>query len=97
MKDRMDKEPDTLTEAIEGLEHFIAAATQLNWLAAYLAECHSTGHKAPFKAPLNPASTAAEALARHRRNHRSGHPAKIDSDPELRALILARLDTMTFA
>ena len=91
----MDKEPDYLMEAIKGLEHFIAAATQLNWLIAYLTECRLTGRKGPFNAPLNPASTAAEALAQHRRNHRSGHPAKIDSDPELRAFILARLDTMT--
>ncbi len=32
----------------------------------------------------------------HVREHRPGRPSKIDSDPELRAFILARLDHMTF-
>ena len=40
--------------------------------------------------------TRAEVLAAHRRAHRPGIPAKIDSDPELRAFIVARLDTRTF-
>ncbi|TCM79647.1 hypothetical protein [Rhodovulum steppense] len=32
----------------------------------------------------------------HRRAHRPGRPPKIDTDPELRAFIRARIDRMTF-
>ncbi|MBU3031641.1 hypothetical protein [Paracoccus marinaquae] len=32
----------------------------------------------------------------HRRAHRSGRPAIIDTDPELQAFILARLDRLTY-
>jgi len=32
----------------------------------------------------------------HRRQHRAGREAKIDSDPALKAFILARLDAMTY-
>ncbi|TDX30191.1 hypothetical protein [Rhodovulum visakhapatnamense] len=32
----------------------------------------------------------------HRRNHRPGRPSKIETDPELRAFIEARIDRMTF-
>jgi len=35
-------------------------------------------------------------VAEHRRHHRCGTPSNVNSDPELRAFILARLDTMTF-
>jgi len=38
----------------------------------------------------------SEAVAEHRRHHRCGTPSNVNSDPELRAFILARLDTMTF-
>ena len=34
--------------------------------------------------------------ADHLRTHRRGVPAKIDADPELRAFIIARLETHTF-
>jgi hypothetical protein len=32
----------------------------------------------------------------HRRAHRPGRPAKLDTDPELRAFVLARIDRLTF-
>jgi transposase InsO family protein len=32
----------------------------------------------------------------HRAAHRPGLPARLDSDPELRAFVLARIDKMTF-
>lgn len=32
----------------------------------------------------------------HRRTHRPGRPARIDTDPELRAFIRARIERMTF-
>ncbi|MGS4946977.1 hypothetical protein ACVDG3_15980 [Meridianimarinicoccus sp. RP-17] len=41
-----------------------------------------------------PASTAP--ITEHRRNHRPGRPAVLDTDPELRAFVLARIDRMTF-
>ena len=46
----------------------------------------------PFKEPSNARSYAARYL----RDHRPGRPSKIDSDPELRAFIVARIDTTTF-
>ena len=41
-------------------------------------------------------SDLASALAERRRNHRRGTLSKISLDPELRAFILTRLDTLTF-
>lgn len=41
-----------------------------------------------------PASTAP--ITEHRRLHRPGRPAILDTDPELRAFVLARIDRMTF-
>lgn len=37
------------------------------------------------------------SASEHRRLHRPGRPAKLDTDPELRAFVEARLDTMTFS
>lgn len=36
-------------------------------------------------------------LTEHRRQHKFGRVAKIDTDPELRAFILARVERMTFS
>ena len=49
-----------------------------------------------FKPPLNPALTRDEIAAAHRRSHKSGTPPKIESDPDLQAFILARIDRFTF-
>nr|WP_281496084.1 hypothetical protein [Marivita sp. S6314] len=40
--------------------------------------------------------TSTPPTSMHRRTHRPGRPRKIDSDPELRAFIEARIDRMTF-
>ncbi|MCA8878606.1 MAG: hypothetical protein KDA73_01350 [Rhodobacteraceae bacterium] len=32
----------------------------------------------------------------HRRAHRPGRPAQLDADPELRAFVLARIDSLTY-
>ena len=50
----------------------------------------------PVQQPLNTPQTRAEILAAHRRAHVRGIPPKIDSDPELRAFIIARIATMKF-
>lgn len=42
--------------------------------------------------PSNPGLSACE----HRRAHRPGRPAKLDTNPELRAFVQARIDRMTF-
>ncbi|MEZ5796939.1 MAG: hypothetical protein R3D63_05275 [Paracoccaceae bacterium] len=44
--------------------------------------------------PFNPSSMPA--LAAWRAAHRSGTPSKLDTDSELRAFVLARIDTLTF-
>jgi hypothetical protein len=46
----------------------------------------------PVQQPLK----TPETRAAHRSAHRRGVPSKIDSDPELRAFIIARMDTMKF-
>ena len=48
------------------------------------------------KSPVKVASNAVDSKAEHRRKHRSGVPSKLASDPELRAFVIARLDTKTF-
>ena len=64
-------------------------------IAAVVAMDRVTGQLSEAVPSIVP-QTRAEVLAAHRRAHRPGIPAKIDSDPELRAFILARLDTRTF-
>ena len=58
-------------------------------LVDYVEGCISTS----FNTALNAAS-APDVIADHRRRHRPGHPARIESDPELRTFIAARFDTM---
>jgi len=41
-----------------------------------------------------PASSAP--INEHRREHRPGRPARLDTDAELRAFVLARIDRLTF-
>ena len=55
------------------------------------------GVKHPVQPPLNTPKTRAQSQAAHRRAHRPGQPSKIESDPELEAFILARIDTLTYA
>lgn len=45
---------------------------------------------------VQPASNSAFSAAEHRRLHRPGRPRRIDTDPELRAFVLDRIDRMTF-
>lgn len=49
----------------------------------------------PLDAPED-AGICGPAATDHLREHKKGYPAKVDTDPELRAFILARLDRMTF-
>ncbi|CUH80715.1 hypothetical protein [Tropicibacter naphthalenivorans] len=49
-----------------------------------------------LKAPPSEALRCDVPVTDHRRAHRSGRPAKLDSDPELRAFVLARIDRLTF-
>ena len=50
----------------------------------------------PLNAPQTHPQSREEILAAHRRAHVPGIPPKIDSDPELRAFIIARIATHTF-
>ena len=52
--------------------------------------------QSPVKHALNAPVTRAEILAARRRAHKPGTPPKIESDPELEAFILARVDCLTF-
>ena len=48
-----------------------------------------------FEERLQTPVKALDILSEHRRDHRPGKPSKIDSDPELRAFILDRIDMTT--
>lgn len=49
-----------------------------------------------FKTPPATALRCDVPVTDHRRAHRMGRPARLDTDPELRAFILARIDRLTF-
>ena len=65
-------------------------------LLAALQDNLPEGLEPAFKPPLNRALTRGENAAAHRRSHKAGTPRKIESDPDLQAFILARIDTFTF-
>ena len=52
---------------------------------------------ASLDTPLNAPFTPPEHSGDHRREHRAGRPRKLDSDPELRAFVNARIDHMAFS
>lgn len=73
-----------------------AAVAQLDGVVPPLAAAAPVPRKKapvqrPFKAPLK-----GSALAAWRNARRSGHPSRIDCDPELRAFILATLPGSTY-
>lgn len=88
-----DTDQNDLNAAIGQIE---AAQSALVQAIAVLAECLETA----VKSPLNIGSTALKAnptaATSHRRLHRPGRPPIIESDAELKAFILARIDHCTF-
>ncbi|TCO73064.1 hypothetical protein [Rhodovulum euryhalinum] len=78
-----------LAEARKLLDNVSAELDRLQVaVRAELAE----GVPTPLQTPLEDLPEPSE----HRRAHRTGFPSKIDTDPELRAFILARIDRMGF-
>ena len=79
-----------------------SASAALAQVAAHLGravDAVEAAREAMDKAPSNAPSTPFEApstAADHRRQHRPGRPGRIDTDAELRAFILARIEIMTF-
>ena len=57
----------------------------------------SGGFQTDFEEPSNTRFNAPFDRGEHLRNHRPGRPSKIDTDPELHAFIVARIDTTTFS
>lgn len=49
-----------------------------------------------LEAPLQGPVYGDVAPTDHRRDHRPGVPSKLDTDPELRAFVLARIDRLSF-
>ena len=52
--------------------------------------------EASLQQGLNDLPEPTAPISEHRREHRPGRAPKIDSDPELRAFIAARIDRLTF-
>ena len=52
--------------------------------------------RADLQRGLDALPEATAPATEHRREHRSGHAPKIDTDPELRTFIAARIERMTF-
>lgn len=65
-------------------------------VAARAEQALATGVERPVQEPV----TDLPPACAHRRDHRPAkvfeRPARIDADPELRAVILARIDRLTF-
>ena len=72
-----------LARATDAQHHLAAADAALECLITLL----STGVQTAVK---------HDVIAAHRRAHRTGRPAKIEADTDLRAFIIARIDTLTF-
>lgn len=61
-----------------------------------LARALEGAFEAGFEAPSEGCISTLSKVCDHRRQHRPGRPAKLDSDPELRAFVLAQIDSLTF-
>ncbi|MGB0659239.1 MAG: hypothetical protein ACPGNV_03590, partial [Mangrovicoccus sp.] len=89
--------PKAVLMALEELRHAIAGQREelarLDGRLQDTIERLSAESEAAFTG-LPPCTVPA---TEHRRKHRSGRPSKLDTDPELRAFVLARLDRLTFA
>lgn len=83
---------DRDTALARAARHLGGAAEAVELARAELAEALAEG---PSKAAQTPVEIPS-IVATHTRRHRAGRPSKIDADPELRAFILTRIDTMTF-
>lgn len=92
-----------MARATETLPHAAALAAaqdaeaclrQACTLAGQAVTTLSTALQSPVEAPLN--SPNEDPVARHRRLHRPGISSKIEADPDLRAFIVARIESMTF-
>lgn len=68
------------------------ASAELDRLQGTVRAELAEGVPTPLQTPLEDLPEPSE----HRRAHRPGPPPRIDSDPELRAFIRARIDRMTF-
>ena len=86
----MTDKPNTLPANL--MAQIGAAIHALTTLQATL----KTSVEGAVKCPVNTGDTRDEILAARRRAHAPGTPSKIDTDPELRAFIIARLGTHTF-
>ena len=82
--------------AAAACDRLASALAELIALEAELRDSLAKGLETPVKHPFNAPLTRDEILAARRRAHKSGTPPKIESDPELQAFILARVDTQTF-
>ncbi len=93
MSDNLRLEIRDARQQIEAAEHmFKTALNTLSKSLQTIAECedilrqHGLDSLPPCDIPMT----------EHRRQHRMGTVPKIDSDPELQAFILARIDRMTY-
>jgi hypothetical protein len=76
----------------KALSEVSRARTALDTIGETLESLHKGAGEKAFTAQPGEATFPPD----HRRAHRPGRVPKIDSDPELRAFIEARIDAMTF-
>lgn len=91
------RNPDLIARALAANAQFGDALAELISIANAIRATLSTAVETPVEPPLNAPQTREEALAAHRSPHSMGVPGKIESDPELEAFILARIDGKTYA
>ena len=88
---------DLIDRAIAANREPGAALAEPSSIAEAIRASPSQTVQTPFERPSNALQTREEILAAHRRAHRRGTRSKIEADPELAAVITARIATLTFA
>lgn len=85
-----------LEVAVRKVEEAEALARLLNAALAESRDAVEEALNACSKGLSTPVCAETFPATEHRRRHRPGRPAKIETDPELKAFIIARIDRMAF-
>ena len=88
---------DLIDRAIAANREPGAALAELISIAEAIRASPSQTVQTPFERPSNALQTREEIQAAPRRAHRRGTRSKIEADPELAAVITARIDVKTYA
>jgi len=91
-----DIPPMSLTDAEQAASEILAMLVAMTVLQKGVLTTLQTSIKQRDKARLKALPVCDVPATQHRRDHRFGRPAKLDTDTELRAFVLARIDRLTY-